>query len=162
MLKARKKMEDLSVIDDEIAHIERQRSQVWSEPQVETRPWAAGNAPLQALLWAVDSIAKSGTLAILGVYPPRFESFPLGKAFDKNLTVNMGICHHRRYIPKLVQMVSAGEVDPTMIMPRQESLLSATQAYESFDRRERGWLQVELVPAQLTDAQQRWAKFHQE
>jgi threonine dehydrogenase-like Zn-dependent dehydrogenase len=105
---------------------------------------------MQALLWAVESIAKSGTLAILGVYPPQFESFPLGKAFEKNLTVNLGTCHHRRYIPKLVQMVGAGEVNPTMttmIMPRQESLLSATEAYESFDRRERGWLQVELVPA---------------
>jgi threonine dehydrogenase-like Zn-dependent dehydrogenase len=136
-----------SLFDDEIARIERQRSQVSPEVPVEPMPWTAGNAPMQALLWAVDSIAKSGTLAILGVYPPQFESFPLGKAFEKNLTVNLGTCHHRRYIPKLVQMVGAGEVNPTMIMPRQESLLSATEAYESFDRRERGWLQVELVPA---------------
>jgi threonine dehydrogenase-like Zn-dependent dehydrogenase len=138
---------DASLFDDEIARIERQRSQVSPETPAEPMTWTAGNAPLQALLWAVDAIAKSGTLAILGVYPPRFESFPLGKAFEKNLTVNMGTCHHRRYIPKLVQMVSAGEVNPTMIMPRQESLLSATEAYESFDRRERGWLQVELIPA---------------
>jgi threonine dehydrogenase-like Zn-dependent dehydrogenase len=138
---------DEALFEDEIARIERQRSQVSPERPVEPMPWAAGNAPMQALLWAVDAIAKSGTLAILGVYPPRFESFPLGRAFEKNLTVNMGTCHHRRYIPKLVQMVGAGEVNPTMIMPRQESLLSATEAYESFDRRERGWLQVELIPA---------------
>jgi threonine dehydrogenase-like Zn-dependent dehydrogenase len=136
---------DASLDDDEIARIERQRSQVWPEASAETMSWTAGNAPVQALSWAVESIAKSGTLAIIGVYPPRFESFPLGLAFDKNLTVNMGTCHHRRYIPKLVQMVSAGEADPTMIMPRQESLLSATEAYEAFDRRESGWLQVELV-----------------
>ena len=137
---------DASLLDDEIARIERQRSQVSPEARVEASQWTAGNAPLQALLWAVDSIAKSGTLAILGVYPLRFESFPLGKAYDKNLTINMGTCHHRRYIPKLVQLVSSGEVDPTVVMPRQETLLSAMEAYEAIDRREKGWLQVELVP----------------
>ena len=61
-VKARKEMEDLSVIDDGDRRIERQRSQVWSEPQVETRPWCPGNAPLQALLWAVDSIANPARL----------------------------------------------------------------------------------------------------
>jgi hypothetical protein len=30
-------------------------------------------------------------------------------------------------------------------MARHEKLLSATEAYQSLDRRERGWLQVELV-----------------
>jgi threonine dehydrogenase-like Zn-dependent dehydrogenase len=144
--------------EDDIDLIERQRSQVspssspapWATNSPrgnEGDPWHRGDAPLQALLWAVDSIAKAGSLAIIGVYPSRFESFPLGKAFDKNLTVKMGICHHRRYIPKLVQMVAAGEVDPTLVMSRQEKLLSAAEAYESFDRRETGWLQVGLVPS---------------
>jgi threonine dehydrogenase-like Zn-dependent dehydrogenase len=85
-------------------------------------------------------------LAIIGVYPPRFESFPLGKAFQRNLTVKMGVCHHRRYIPKLMQLVASGAVDLTQVVPRHETLLSATEAYELFDRRENGWLQVELVP----------------
>jgi threonine dehydrogenase-like Zn-dependent dehydrogenase len=103
---------------------------------------------MQALLWAVDAIAKSGTLSIIGVYPDQFESFPLGKAFDRNLTIKMGVCHHRRYIPKLIQLVSAGDVDPTLVITRQEQLISANEAYESFDRRKHGWLQVELVTAQ--------------
>jgi threonine dehydrogenase-like Zn-dependent dehydrogenase len=145
-----------SNLDDEMDLIERQRSQVapssgrapgpgnW-ESGTDIEPWHRGDAPLQALLWAVEAIAKSGTLAILGVYPPRFESFPIGTAFHKNLTVKMGVCHHRRYIPKLVQLVAAGDVDPTMVTPRQQQLISATEAYESFDRRESGWLQVALV-----------------
>jgi threonine dehydrogenase-like Zn-dependent dehydrogenase len=137
---------DPSLIEDRIAHLERQRSQVCDEVSNPSETWMPGDAPMQVLQWALDSIAKSGTLSIIGVYPTAFESFPLGKAFDRNLTINMGTCHHRRYIPKLVQMVAAGEVDPTLVMTRQESLLSATEAYESFDRRESGWLQVELVP----------------
>jgi threonine dehydrogenase-like Zn-dependent dehydrogenase len=138
---------DASLLDDDIARIERKRSQVYFDEPLELETtWSAGSAPMQSLNWAVEVIAKSGTLAILGVFPPRFESFPLGRAFDKNLTVKMGTCHHRKYIPKLLQMVSSGVVDPTLVMPRQESLLAATEAYESFDRRTSGWLQVELVP----------------
>jgi len=138
---------DVSLLEDELSRMERMRSQVCADVPMVEQPWSPGNAPMQALLWAVESIAKSGTLSIIGVYPPRFESFPLGKAFERNLTINMGVCHHRRYIPKLVQLVAAGEVDPTLVMTRQEQLISATEAYESFDRRESGWLQVELVPS---------------
>jgi threonine dehydrogenase-like Zn-dependent dehydrogenase len=137
-----------SLLDDEIARIERQRSQVCDDILPDDQPWLPGDAPTQALFWAVDAVAKSGTLSIIGVYPIQFESFPLGKAFDRNLTIKMGVCHHRRYIPKLIQLVSAGEVDPTLVMTRQEQLISATEAYESFDRRQNGWLQVELVAAQ--------------
>jgi threonine dehydrogenase-like Zn-dependent dehydrogenase len=135
----------VALLDDEIARIERQRSQVCDNLFPDDRSWMPGDAPMQALHWAVDAIAKSGTLSVIGVYPAQFESFPLGKAFDRNLTIKMGVCHHRRYIPKLIQLVSAGEVDPTLVMTRQEQLISATEAYESFERRENGWLQVELV-----------------
>jgi threonine dehydrogenase-like Zn-dependent dehydrogenase len=135
----------VSLLDDEIARIERQRSQVCDNLFPDDRSWMPGDAPMQALHWAVDAIAKSGTLSVIGVYPTQFESFPIGKAFDRNLTIKTGVCHHRRYIPKLIQLVSAGEVDPTLVMTREEQLISATEAYESFGRRENGWLQVELV-----------------
>jgi threonine dehydrogenase-like Zn-dependent dehydrogenase len=138
---------NVSLIEDDVARMERMRSQVSPEGPTEDKTWTRGDAPMQALQWAVEAIAKSGTLAIIGVYPRRFEAFPIGKAFDKNLTVKMGVCHHRRYIPKLVQMVAAGEVDPSLATARQETLVSATEAYQSFDRREDGWLQVELTPA---------------
>jgi threonine dehydrogenase-like Zn-dependent dehydrogenase len=136
---------NVMLIEDQMARMERMRSQVLPDAPSEDGPWTRGDAPMQALQWAVEAIAKSGTLAIIGVYPRRFEAFPIGKAFDKNLTVKMGVCHHRRYIPKLVKMVAAGEVDPSLAMSRQEKLFAATEAYQSFDRREDGWLQVELV-----------------
>jgi threonine dehydrogenase-like Zn-dependent dehydrogenase len=135
---------DNELADDEIARVERQRSQVYDEDS-SARASTPGEAPTQALGWAVESLAKSGTLAIVGVYPSRFESFPIGKAFDRNLTINMGTCHHRRYIPKLLQLIASGAVDPSRVVPRQDTLLTATDAYESFEERRAGWLQVELV-----------------
>jgi threonine dehydrogenase-like Zn-dependent dehydrogenase len=138
---------ELLLADDELARLERQRSQVSPLPWQEESASRGSHVPSQALDWATELVSKAGTLAIVGVYPPRFETFPLGKAFQKNLTVKMGICPHRRYIGKLLQLVASGAIELTKVVPRHEPLLSATEAYEAFDRRESGWLQVELVPA---------------
>src|SRR4051794_35569108 len=68
----------------------------------------AGGAPSMALRWAVRAVAKAGTVAIIGVYPPQAQAFPIGEAMNKNLTVKMGNCNHRAYVPKLVELVRAG------------------------------------------------------
>ena len=106
-----------------------------------------GGAPSMALRWAVRSLAKAGTLGIIGVYPPQAHSFPIGEAMNKNLTIKLGNCNHRRYVPKLVELVRAGVVDPQSVLTQHEGVRSATEAYEAFDRREPGWLKVELEPA---------------
>ena len=106
--------------------------------------WHPGDAPSLALMWAVDALAKAGTLSIVGVYPPRARDFPIGKAMMKNLTVQMGNCHHRRYIPPLLEKVRAGAVDPLAILPRHVAFGSAIDAYRAFDARKAGWMKVEL------------------
>jgi threonine dehydrogenase-like Zn-dependent dehydrogenase len=96
--------------------------------------------------WAVDAIAKAGTLSIIGVYPPTMQHFPIGKAMSKNLRINAGDCNHRKYIPILLEKVKSGEVDPSKILTNDEDLSSAIDAYESFDKREEGWIKVKLTP----------------
>jgi threonine dehydrogenase-like Zn-dependent dehydrogenase len=106
--------------------------------------YKAGDAPSQVLEWAVESLAKAGTLSIIGVYPPDFMQFPLGKAMNKNLTLHMGNCNHRKYVPHLLDMVASGVFDPTDILTEVEPMRDALEAYETFDQRKRGWLKVEL------------------
>ena len=65
---------------------------------------------------------------------------------NKNLTVNMGNCNHRKYIPMLVDMVESGSINPQEIFTQQEPLMSAIEAYKAFDRRQPGWVKVELIP----------------
>lgn len=91
-------------------------------------------------------MAKAGTLSIIGVYPARAESFPLGKAMHKNLTVTMGNCNHRRYLPELVEMVASGVIDPAAILTQKEPIGNAIEAYRAFDQRRPGWLKVKLEP----------------
>jgi threonine dehydrogenase-like Zn-dependent dehydrogenase len=108
--------------------------------------WHPGDAPSQALAWAVNALAKAGTLGIIGVSPESARSFPIGIAMNKNLALNMGNCHHRKYIPRLIELVESGIVDPSEVLSQREPIVSAIEAYRAFDRRQAGWLKVELLP----------------
>ena len=108
--------------------------------------WEAGDAPVQVLSWAIDALAKAGTLGIIGVYPPTHKDFPIGQAMNKNLTIKMGNCPHRRYIPHLLDLVASGTVDPEAILSKVEPISDAIAAYQAFDARKPGWLKVELTP----------------
>jgi threonine dehydrogenase-like Zn-dependent dehydrogenase len=109
--------------------------------------WRPGQAPSQVLRWAVEAIAKAGTIGIIGVYPEGSNVFPIGMAMEKNLTLKMGNCNHRRYIPKLVELVRSGTVVPEGILTQHESLSDVIAAYEAFDQRKPGWIKLELQPA---------------
>jgi threonine dehydrogenase-like Zn-dependent dehydrogenase len=108
--------------------------------------WHPGDAPSQAAEWAVQAIAKAGTLSIIGVYPPTDQFFPIGIAMNKNLTINMGNCNHRKYIPELVELVRGGMIDPEEILTQATEISKAIDAYKAFDERQEGWIKVELVP----------------
>lgn len=108
--------------------------------------WVPGDAPSQVLEWAIEAVKKAGQIGIIGVYSPSATTYPIGKAMNKNLTVRMGNCNHRVYIPRLVDLVAAGVVDPTTVLTKQETMQDAISAYEAFDKRQPGWLKVELEP----------------
>jgi threonine dehydrogenase-like Zn-dependent dehydrogenase len=111
------------------------------------KQWQPGDAPTQALDWAVEALAKAGTLSIIGVYPASAQQFPIGKAMNKNLTVKMGNCNHRKYLPRLIELVRSGEIKPTEILTKREKLTNVIDAYKAFDLRRPGWVKVELTPA---------------
>lgn len=108
--------------------------------------WVPGDGPSQVLRWAVKSLAKAGSLGIIGVYPQSLMVFPVGEAMNKNLTLKMGNCNHRKYIPELLELVRAGVFDPSKVVTQQEFIMSAIDAYKAFDQRQAGWIKVELKP----------------
>ncbi len=110
--------------------------------------WHPGDAPSQALSWAVDALAKAGTLSIIGVYPQTVRHFPIGQAMNKNLTIRMGNCNHRKYIPRLVEMVRNGTVEPSAVLSNVEPLTNVIDAYKAFDTRQPGWVKVMLDPSE--------------
>ncbi|RKG72737.1 zinc-dependent alcohol dehydrogenase [Corallococcus terminator] len=124
----------------------REVAQVAPKTKPDGDNWVPGDAPSQAAQWAVESLAKAGTLSIIGVYPQTMNAFPIGAAMNKNLTLRMGNCNHRKYIPRLLELVRSGTVDPTAILSHVKSMASAIDAYRNFDLRKPGWVKVELEP----------------
>jgi threonine dehydrogenase-like Zn-dependent dehydrogenase len=108
--------------------------------------WHAGDAPSQALDWAVQSLAKAGTLSIIGVYSELINTFPIGSAMEKNIMIKMGNCNHRKYIPRLLELVRSGTVDPAEVLTQVEPMTDVIEAYKQFDRRSPGWIKVMLQP----------------
>jgi threonine dehydrogenase-like Zn-dependent dehydrogenase len=110
--------------------------------------WQPGDAPSQALQWMVESVAKAGTLAVIGVYSEMLKTFPIGEMMEKNLTMRGGNCNHRRYIPQLLELIRTGAVRPEEILTHVGPLTGALEAYRNFDKREPGWIKVKLEPGE--------------
>lgn len=108
--------------------------------------WQHGTAPSEAAQWAVDSVAKAGSIGIVGVYPPTVRTWPIGAAMNKNLTIKMGNCPHRSVIPRLIDLVASGVSDPARILTQIKPVDDVLDAYRTFDRREPGWVKVALAP----------------
>lgn len=128
-----------SAFDAEVA-------QVAPDADPNATQWKPGDGPSQVVRWSVDAVAKYGRIGVIGVYPPTMQSYPFGQAMNKNLTIRMGNCDHHSVTPRLIDMVAAGQFDPTNLVTVHEGLDTAIAAYEAFDRREAGWLKVELFP----------------
>jgi threonine dehydrogenase-like Zn-dependent dehydrogenase len=125
---------------------QQELQQIAPEQHPDGDNWHPGQAPSQAQQWAIEALAKAGTLSIIGVYPPSDNFFPIGMAMNKNLTIRMGNCNHRKYIPRLIELIQNGSFDPTQLVTQVEKLDSVLDAYKAFDTRRAGWMKVELLP----------------
>lgn len=124
----------------------KEKDKIAPEANPQGGNWEPGDAPSIVLSWSVEAVAKAGTVSIIGVYGD-VDSFPIGNAMEKNLTLTMGNCNHRRYIPRLVELVRSGSLNPAEILTQREPMTSVIEAYKSFDKRKPGWIKVKLEPA---------------
>lgn len=133
-------------VADKTEQFERESKAVAPATRPDGELWRPGGAPSLALEWAIKAVAKAGVVSIIGVYPPAHTFAPIGLAMQRNLTLRMGNCNHRRYIPGLVNKVRNGTLRPEQVITQTEPLMSVLEAYEHFDKREAGWMKVALRP----------------
>jgi threonine dehydrogenase-like Zn-dependent dehydrogenase len=107
-----------------------------------------GGAPSQALKWAIEAVAKAGTVSVIGVYTAPVQGFPIEHVMNKNLTLKAGNCNHRRYMPEMIELVRSGVIHPEEFLTQVQPITSAVDAYQAFDRHQAGWVKVKLDPAQ--------------
>lgn len=101
---------------------------------------------ISALRQAIHCCRKGGTVSIPGVYGGLLDKMPMGAAFGKGLTMKMGQTHVHRYLPRLMEHVKRGEIDPAFVITHRARLDDAPQMYKTFRNKEDGCIKVVLRP----------------
>jgi threonine dehydrogenase-like Zn-dependent dehydrogenase len=99
-----------------------------------------------ALDCAIDTVRKAGHVSIVGVYGPPYNTFPIGTAMNKGLTLRMNQAHVKRYMPHLLDHIRSGRVNPKEIITHRVPLEHVDDAYDMFARKKDGCIKTILIP----------------
>ena len=97
---------------------------------------------------AIMAARKGGTVSVPGVYGGLVDSIPMGQAFGKGLKFAMGQTHVHRYLPKLLDYIERGDIDPSGIISHTVPIDKAPELYDLFAKRDGGCTKVVLKPGQ--------------
>lgn len=95
---------------------------------------------------ATQAVRKGGTVVFVGVYGARYNMFPLGDFFARNITLKMGQCPAQAYVEPILDLIKKGKFDATDIITHRLGLDEGEHAYRVFDRKEEGCIKVVLKP----------------
>ncbi|GAB3289271.1 zinc-dependent alcohol dehydrogenase [Parasphingorhabdus pacifica] len=108
----------------------------------------AGVDRLSVLNHCIDSVRRSGTLSISGVYGGMADPLPMLTLFDKGIRVSAGQAHVRRWVGDLLPLVE-DEDDPLGVhdlATHRLALDDAAHGYDIFQRKADGAIKVLLEP----------------
>ncbi|HEX5376076.1 MAG TPA: zinc-dependent alcohol dehydrogenase [Solirubrobacterales bacterium] len=103
---------------------------------------------MSALLAAIDTVRRGGTISISGVYGGQLDPLPMMQLFDKGVQIRMGQAHVRRWTGEILPLLE-GDEDPLGVddlTTHQLPLSEAPSAYEMFQKKEDGAIKVVLKP----------------
>lgn len=95
---------------------------------------------------ATQAVRKGGTVSMVGVYGARYNMFPLGDFFARNITLKMGQCPAHAYVERILDLIRNGRFDATDIITHRLSLDKGEHAYEIFDEKRDNCIKVILKP----------------
>jgi len=98
-----------------------------------------------ALREAIYACRKGGTLSMLGVYG-LMDKFPLGLLMNKGMTLRTAQQHGQKYVPRLLDYVQQGQLDPSYLATHHFPLEEGPRAYEMFKNKEDGLVRAVFTP----------------
>jgi len=115
--------------------------------------------PNQTLNELVSSVKYTGSIGVVGSYPPADPggpddlarhgeiAFDYGTFWTKGQHMGTGQCPVKTYDQHLRDLIRSGKATPSFVISHQLPLDQAPQAYQHFDNRDNGWTKVTLSPA---------------
>ena len=107
----------------------------------------AGVDRLTALLAAIETVRRGGTLSIVGLYAGVADPIPMDTLFDKQITVKMGQANVRRWTDTILPLLT--DDDPLGVddfATHRMPLADAPRAYELFQKKDDGAFKIVFHP----------------
>jgi len=103
-----------------------------------------------ALHWAINSVKKGGIVSIVGVYGPIDTLVPIGNVVNKGLTLRGNQASVKRLLPRLIEHVQNGVLDPKALITHRVPLEYVSDAYRLFSAKLDGCIKPVLIPPSVS------------
>jgi threonine dehydrogenase-like Zn-dependent dehydrogenase len=104
----------------------------------------AGSAT--ALFWAINSVKKGGIVSIVGVYGPTWNLIPIGNVVNKGITIRANQASVKRLMPRLIEHVMSGVLNPKGLITHRIPLEEVHEAYHIFSAKRDNCIKPILIP----------------
>jgi threonine dehydrogenase-like Zn-dependent dehydrogenase len=99
-----------------------------------------------ALHWAINSVRKGGTVSIVGVYGPTGNLVPIGNVVNKGITIRANQASVKRLLPRLIDHIRNGYLDPKATITHKVPLAEVADAYHIFSAKLDNCIKTVLIP----------------
>ncbi|MBX9678035.1 MAG: glutathione-dependent formaldehyde dehydrogenase [Gemmataceae bacterium] len=99
-----------------------------------------------ALHWAINAVKKGGIVSIVGVYGPIDTLIPIGNVVSKGLTLRGNQASVKRLLPRLIEHVRTGVLNPKALITHHVPLEEVSDAYRIFSDKLDGCIKTVLIP----------------
>ena len=99
-----------------------------------------------ALHWAINSVKKGGIVSIVGVYGPTDNLIPIGNVVNKGITIRANQASVKRLLPRLINHIQEGRLDPKAIITHRVPLEEVADAYHIFSAKLDNCIKPILIP----------------
>ena len=98
------------------------------------------------LHWAINSVKKGGIVSIVGVYGPTGNMVPIGNVVNKGITIRANQASVKRLLPRLIEHVKEGRINPKALITHRAGLEDIADAYHIFSAKLDNCIKPVLVP----------------
>ena len=95
---------------------------------------------------AIHNTRNFGVVSIIGVYGGFLDKVPLGSAINRGLTFRMAQTPVQHYLPKLLERIVNGDIDPSFVITHTVPLERGPDMYKMFRDKQDGCIKVVMKP----------------
>jgi threonine dehydrogenase-like Zn-dependent dehydrogenase len=101
---------------------------------------------------AIKMVRKNGRITLIGDYFGYTNHFNIGALMEKHLTLNGGQLWPQKYQKKIFELITKGEVDPSVVITHSYPFSMCAEVYKIFDEHQDGIIKPILIPDRLYES----------